>query len=80
MRQSAAAAPPRDLAPLFAPASVAVVGASNDPGKYGHWISAQALAARPARRVHLVSRRGEPVLGEPTHRSLADVGDAVDLV
>ena len=65
MRQSARARV-RDLTPLFAPRAVAVVGASNDPTKYGNWISAQALAARDARPVHLVNRRGERVLGEPT--------------
>jgi acyl-CoA synthetase (NDP forming) len=32
------------------------------------------------RAVHLVNRRGEPVLGRPTHRSLADVAEPVDLV
>jgi acyl-CoA synthetase (NDP forming) len=72
--------PSRDLTPLFAPASVAVVGASNDRAKYGNWLSAHALAARDGRRVHLVSRRGEPVLGEPTHRRLVDVGEPVELV
>ena len=79
MRQSARFAA-RDLTPLFAPASVAVVGASNDRSKYGHWISAHALAAQDARRVHLVSRRGEPVLGRPTHRRVVDVDDEIDLV
>jgi acyl-CoA synthetase (NDP forming) len=79
MRQSAEAVA-RDLTPLFAPRSVAVVGATNDPAKYGNWLSAGALTARDVRRVHLVNRRGERVLGEPTHRRLTDVGDAVDLV
>src|SRR4051794_3905466 len=78
MRQSGEIAA-RDLTPLFAPASVAVVGASNDRSKWGHWISAHALAAQDARRVHLVNRRGEPVLGRPTHRRVVDVGEAVDL-
>jgi acyl-CoA synthetase (NDP forming) len=70
----------RDLTPLFAPSSVAVIGASNDRAKYGNWLSAHALAARNGRRVHLVSRRGEPVLGAPTHRRLVDAGEPVELV
>src|SRR6478672_3084118 len=78
MRQSEESS--RDLTPLFAPASVAVVGASNDPSKYGAWLSRHALEARDVRAVHLVSRRGEPVPGVPTHRRLADVGEPVDLV
>jgi acyl-CoA synthetase (NDP forming) len=79
MRQSAEPLA-RDLTPLFAPRSVAVVGASNDTAKYGNWISAAALAARDVRPVHLVNRRGERVLGEPTHRRLTDVDEPVDLV
>ena len=78
MRQSEES--PRDLTPLFAPASVAVVGASNDPSKYGNWLSRHALEAVDVRRVHLVSRRGEPVHGVPTHRRLTDVGERVELV
>src|SRR5919197_2763728 len=65
---------------LFAPSSVAIVGASNDPSKYGNWITVQALQMGGGRAVHLVNRRGEDVLGRPTHRSLADVPDPVDLV
>jgi acyl-CoA synthetase (NDP forming) len=65
---------------LFDPASVAVVGASNDETKYGNWISVQALRMGAERAVHLVNRRGEPVLGRPVHRTLADIGEPVDLV
>src|SRR3954454_6740526 len=78
MRQSEES--PRDLTPLFAPASVAVVGASNDPSKYGNWLSRHALGPGAVRRAHLVSRRGEPVHGVPTHRRLTDVGERVELV
>src|SRR4051794_13125090 len=78
MRQSGES--PRDLTPLFAPASVAVIGASNDPSKYGNWLSRHALEAAGMRRVHLVNRRGEPVHGVPTHRRLTDAGEPVELV
>lgn len=69
----------RDLSVLFDPRSVAILGASNDETKYGNWISAQAITMG-ARDVHLINRRGEPVLGRPTYRTLADVGSQVDLV
>jgi acyl-CoA synthetase (NDP forming) len=74
-----AASPDRALDALFDPASVAIVGASDDQTKYGNWISVQALqmASRP---VHLVNRRGEPVLGRDTYRSLAELPGPVDLV
>ncbi|MEV6791146.1 acetate--CoA ligase family protein [Streptomyces sp. NPDC051320] len=69
----------RDLSPLFSPRAVAIIGASNDRSKYGNWISVQALRMRDHRPVHLVNRRGGPVLGEPAYRSLAEVPGPVDL-
>ncbi|MEV0276798.1 acetate--CoA ligase family protein [Streptomyces sp. NPDC050610] len=77
---TAPTAPGRDLDALFSPRSVAVVGASDDQSKYGNWISVQALRMSGERPVHLVNRRGGPVLGRPAHRSLADVPGPVDLV
>jgi len=66
---SAAPAPPaaarRDLRALFAPASVAVVGASDDPVKWGNWLARGAIRAEHRRPVHLVNRRGGEVLGRP---------------
>ena len=70
----------RDLTALFDPGSVAIVGASNDERKYGNWLSVQAIRMQGRRRVHLINRRGEPVLGKPTFRALADVPGPVDLV
>jgi acetate---CoA ligase (ADP-forming) len=70
----------RDLSALFSPKSVAIVGASNDQSKYGNWLSVLALRSREIRPVHLVNRRGERVLGEPTHPRLTDVVGPVDLV
>jgi acyl-CoA synthetase (NDP forming) len=70
----------RDLSALFDPKSVAVVGASDDPAKYGHALAAQALRAPLRRPVHLVNRRGGTVLGRPAARSLAEIGEPVELV
>ncbi|MFG2138442.1 acetate--CoA ligase family protein [Streptomyces sp. NPDC048650] len=70
----------RDLSALFDPTSVAVVGASDDPAKYGHAVAAQALRAPGRRPVHLVNRRGGTVLGHTTAPSLAAIGEPVDLV
>lgn len=55
---------------LFAPRTIAVVGASNDRAKWGHVIARRALAARGERTVLLVSRRSGEVLGVPTHPSV----------
>ncbi|WP_327380871.1 acetate--CoA ligase family protein [Streptomyces sp. NBC_01207] len=70
----------RDLTALFDPRSVAVVGASDDPAKYGHAVAAQALRAPDRRPVHLVNRRGASVLGRTAATSLTAVGEPVDLV
>ena len=69
----------RDINALFDARSVAVIGASNDETKYGNWISVQALRMVETHTVHLVNRRGEPVLGRPTLTSLATAAEAVDL-
>ncbi|AOR36572.1 CoA-binding protein [Streptomyces fodineus] len=69
----------RDLSALFDPVSVAVVGASDDPAKYGHAIAAQALRANGRRPLHLVNRRGGTVLGRTAATSLSAIGEPVDL-
>ncbi|MEV6836936.1 acetate--CoA ligase family protein [Streptomyces sp. NPDC051133] len=69
----------RDLSALFDPVCVAVVGASDDPAKYGHAIAAQALRANGRRPVHLVNRRGGTVLGRTAAPSLSAIGEPVDL-
>ncbi|THA32816.1 acetate--CoA ligase [Streptomyces sp. A1547] len=70
----------RDLTALFDPGSVAVVGASDDPAKYGHAVASQALRAPDRRPVHLVNRRGGTVLGRTAAPSLAAIGEPVELV
>ncbi|WP_433364170.1 acetate--CoA ligase family protein [Actinoplanes sp. CA-142083] len=70
----------RDLSALFDPAAVAIIGASDDPAKWGHAVARQALRAGRRRPVHLINRRGGTVLGRPTARKLAEVGAPVDLV
>ncbi|WP_405562909.1 acetate--CoA ligase family protein [Streptomyces sp. NBC_01180] len=69
----------RDLSALFDPVSVAVVGASDDPAKYGHAIAAQAIRANGRRPVHLVNRRGGTVLGRTAAPSLTAIGEDIDL-
>ena len=62
------------------PASVAVVGASDDPSKWGHWLARGALVGDGRRAVHLVNRGGGAVLGRPTVRSLSELDEAPELV
>lgn len=70
----------RDLRALFDPASVAVVGASNDPVKWGYGLARGALRGASRRPVHLVNRNGGEILGQEAHRSLAEVPGGAELV
>jgi acetate---CoA ligase (ADP-forming) len=63
----------RDLSPLFAPDSVAIVGASDDPVKWGNWLARGALRGEGRRRVYLVNRRAESVLGRRAYPSVASL-------
>ena len=70
----------RDLGPLFDPRSVAVLGASNDPAKWGQWISAGALRGAHRRDVWLVNRKGGEILGQTAYLSLDELPGAPELV
>jgi acyl-CoA synthetase (NDP forming) len=70
----------RDLDALFAPRSVAVVGASGTPGKWGYFLAQGALAGEHRRPAYFVNRNGSEVLGRTAHRSLAELPEAPDLV
>jgi len=71
---------PRDFDALFTPGSVAVVGASSDPAKWGYWLARGALEGRHRRAVWLVNRTGDPVLEEPTFATLSELPEAPELV
>ena len=70
----------RDLRPLFAPRSVAVVGASADPSKWGNVLARGALRGAHRRRVFLVNRVGGEILGKRAHRRLGELPEAPELV
>jgi acyl-CoA synthetase (NDP forming) len=69
---------------LFDPRSITVLGASDDPAKWGHILARRAVESGGGRPVALVNRRGIEVLGRRTHRTLAEardqLGDRLDLV
>lgn len=58
---------------LFDPESVAVVGASGNPEKWGYWLASGALAGRHRRTVQLVNRRGGVLDGVPFLPGLASL-------
>ena len=70
----------RDLTPLFDPRSVAVVGASRDPAKWGFWLARGAVSGAHRRPVFLVGRSGGELLGHPVHRALDELPESPELV
>ena len=79
--QEDAATDDRDrLAALFDPRSLAVVGASGDPAKWGNWIALNALKGAHRRHVFLVNRRGGDIAGHRVYTSLADLPVPPELV
>lgn len=57
---------------LFNPRTIAIVGASSDPKKWGHTLAVGALRSRADRSVLLVNRRVTEVLGHPSYRSVVE--------
>jgi acetate---CoA ligase (ADP-forming) len=70
----------RPIDALFAPRSVAVLGASDDPRKWGNWLARGALRGEARRPAYLVNRRGGTVLGRPAYPSLTELPGPADLV
>ena len=68
-----------DLAAFFAPQSVAVVGASRDPGKVGGSVIANLRAAGFEGHVWPVNPSADVVQGLPAVASLLAIDDSVDL-
>lgn len=69
-----------DLRVFSDPRSVAVVGASADPAKWGYWVARGALRGAHRRDVHLVNAKGAVIDGSPSVRSLSDLDTAPELV
>jgi acyl-CoA synthetase (NDP forming) len=70
----------RDLTPLFEPETLAIVGVSADPAKWGYWFARDAARGAHRRRIYLVGRNGGEVHGMPVHRSLGELPEAPELV
>jgi acyl-CoA synthetase (NDP forming) len=70
----------RNLAPLFDPRSVAIVGASGDRSKWGGDVSARLLRGEHRRSVYLVNGRGGEILGRAAYKSLRDLPESPELV
>lgn len=69
----------RQLAPIFRPKSIAVIGASNSPGKWGYKMIEWPLAAGYRGAIYPINPREEDILGLRAYPSVLDVPERVDL-
>lgn len=67
------------LNPFFRPKAVAVVGASTRPGSIGGELFRNVLRGEFHGVAYPVNRSGEPVAGVRAYRSIAEIGEVVDL-
>ena len=68
-----------DLAALFAPASVAVLGVSRNPAKLGHRLLQNVREGGYVGAIHPVNPSGEAILGDPTVPSVEALPAGIDL-
>ena len=71
--------PKEQLDCLFNPHSVAVIGASNQLGKWGYIILARLQASKSKRPLYAVNNRESEVLGLKAYKSVMEVPGPVDL-
>jgi acyl-CoA synthetase (NDP forming) len=60
--------------------SVAILGASDDPAKWGNWLARGALQGAHRRPVYLINRNGGEVLGQRAYTSVAELPEVPELV
>lgn len=68
-----------DLVPLFQPNSVALIGASSNPKKYGYWTAKSLIENDFKGDIYLVSHTGGEIFGHPTYPDIRSVPGDVDL-
>jgi acyl-CoA synthetase (NDP forming) len=69
----------KTLGACFYPESIAFVGASASIGKWGHMLPTNTLSRNYKGSIYLVNPKGDPILGRPVFRSVADIPGDVDL-
>ena len=63
----------------FYPKSIAFVGASATPGKWGHILPSNVLSRDYQGEIYLINPKGEEIMGQHVYASLEDIPGAIDL-
>ncbi len=69
----------KKLNAIFSPESIAIVGASNTPGKVGHDIFANILSGHYQGTLYPVNPKAKSILSVKAYPSLTEIPDKVDL-
>ena len=71
--------PPERLGKIFFPRSIAFVGASQTPGKWGHMLLTNAQSGGYKGNIYLINPKGGTISGIPVYRSVKEVPGTIDL-
>ncbi|MEM4612704.1 MAG: CoA-binding protein, partial [Ignisphaera sp.] len=66
-------------ADLFRPRSVAVIGASREPGKVGYAVLKNIINSGFQGKIYPINPKAEEILGIKAYKSVLDVSDDIDL-
>lgn len=64
---------------LFNPKSVAVIGASSNPTKWGNWAAEQLMVDRHFRSIYFVNTRKEVICDRQSLRTIAEIPQPLDV-
>ncbi len=68
-----------DLDPIFYPKTIAVIGASEKPGKVGRGIMDSLMSSEREVKIYPVNIREKEILGLKAYKSILEVPDEIDL-
>ncbi|MGV8056680.1 MAG: acetate--CoA ligase family protein [Smithellaceae bacterium] len=72
-------APPNKVFQMFAPRSVALIGASADIRKWGFRVYSSIVSGKYEGRLYLVNSKGGKIAGRTAYRSIEEITEPVDL-
>ncbi|MGD1974732.1 MAG: acetate--CoA ligase family protein [Desulfobacterales bacterium] len=71
--------PPDAIGSLFYPKSIAMVGASAQLGKWGHFLMINTISGGFKGRLYPVNPKGGTIIGRKVYRSVAEIPHEIDL-
>ena len=68
-----------DFAALLRPRSIAIIGATERPDTWGHWMTRKLLSSGFPGIVYPINRRAKTILGQPAYPDVCNVPETIDL-